>query len=113
MVTKITPARKKFVFVSENQSDKFLIVSTGACELSSVTITAGGSAATFRLVDANNFVPGQPTPSYSYNSGPAYAVESSNSFSPHLAQPLPFTKGLVIVCEQGEGSNAECSVGVN
>ena len=41
------------------------------------------------------------------------ATESSNSFEYKPNQPTPFFKGLIIVCEQGEGSNAEITITYN
>ncbi|SRR6266436_7046038 len=113
MINKPAAARQRFVFVSENNTDRFKIIATAACEVASVNVTAGGAACVFRLVDANNFVAGQPAPSYNLESGPSFAAEPSNSYSPNLNQPIPFRKGVVIVCEQGEGSNAECMVTLN
>lgn len=115
MINKPAAARKKFVFVSENEAATFKILATAACEVVSVNVTAGGSAATFRLVDSNGagFIVGQALPTYNLESGPSFAVESSNSYSPNLNQPMIFTKGVVLVCEQGVGSNAECLVTLN
>ncbi len=107
-INKPTLAKKRFTFVSELESQIFKIIATGACELVSVVVTAGGSACTFRLLDAAQYATG-----YNLESGISFAVEASNSFSPNLNQPVPFTKGIVIICEQGEGSNAECTVTVN
>lgn len=116
MIVKLSNARKRFTFVSEAETPNlFKIISGGPCEVASVSITAGSAACTFRLVDSNGaqFMTGQPLPSYNLESGPAYSAEASNSFSPNLTHPMPFTKGLVIVIEQGENSNAECTVTVN
>ena len=108
MLTKPSVARKKFVFVSELEGQIFKVIAGGACEVVSVNVTAGGSACTFRLIDAATFSTG-----YNLESGPSFSARSSESYSPHLNQPIPFTKGCIIVCEQGEGNNAECMVTLN
>lgn len=114
-VNKPSAAKKRFTFVSELETQLFKVVSGGACELVSVSVTAGNSACLFRLVDSSSgqFIAGQPLPAYNLESGPSYGAEASNSFSPNLNQPMPFKNGLIIVIEQGEGSNAECTVTVN
>jgi hypothetical protein len=84
------------------------VIAGAGCEVVSVNITAGGSACVFRLLDAAQYAAG-----YNLESGPSFAVEASNSYSPNLNQPIPFTKGVIIVCEQGVGSNAECMVTLN
>ncbi len=116
MVNKPACARQKITFISELNADTFKIVATAAVELVSVTVTGGGSAATFRLLDLKNgggFVPGQVPPGYNLKDGQAFAVESSNTMSFTPAQPSPYKNGLIIVCEQGEGSNAEITITIN
>lgn len=108
MINKPAAARKKFVFVTEAEANIFKVIATTAVEVVSVNVTAGGSACSFRLLDAASYVAG-----YSLEAGPSFAAESSNSYSPNLNQPIPFSKGVVIVCEQGVGSNAECLVTLN
>ncbi len=108
MINKPAAARKKFVFVSEQEGQIFKVIAGAGCEVVSVVVTAGGSACTFRLLDASSYTAG-----YQLESGPSFAARSSESFSPNLNQPIPFLKGVVIVCEQGEGSNAECLVTLN
>ena len=108
MLNKPSVARGKVVFVSEKETNIYKVVSGGPCELVSINVTAGNAACVFRLLDLANY-----TNNYSLESGPAFAAEASNSYSPHLNQPMPFKNGLIIVCEQGIGANAECVVTVN
>ena len=107
-VNKPSVVKNKFVFVSELESQIYKVIATGACEVVSVNVTAGSSACLFRLLDAAQYNAG-----YNLESGPSFAAESSNSYSPHLNQPIQFKKGCIIVCEQGVGSNAECFVTLN
>lgn len=116
MLNKPAAARQKITFVTENNTDIFKIVANSAVELVSVTVTAGGSAALFRLLDLPNgggFTPGQPPPTYNLKDGQAFGVESSNTFGFTPQQPSPYKNGLIIVCEQGEGSNAEITITIN
>lgn len=116
MIVKPSTARQKSTFVSELQSDTFKIIATGPVELVSAIVTGGGAAAVFRLLDLPNgggFVPGQPVPSYNLKDGMAIGARSSESQEYTPAQPAPFKKGLILVCEQGEGSNAEITVTLN
>ena len=114
MTTKPSTARTKINFVTEDGKDVFKIAATGACEVVSVSVLAGSLPCVFRLVDTNSgFTPDSPPPSYAFESGPAFGATPGQSFSPNLNQPFPMTKGVVIVCEQGVGGNAECFVTLN
>lgn len=108
IINKPSTARQKFIFVSENETNIYKVLASAGCELVSVNITAGSAPATFRLVDASSYSSG-----YNLESGPAYAVAAGQSYSPNLLQPMPFKKGVILVCEQGVGSNAEASVTLN
>jgi hypothetical protein len=100
-------ARFKNVFVSEVNTPIYRQLSTGACAVVSVVLTAGGSAATIRVVDVANIGNGT---GYALESGFALAVESSNSVVYCPAEGYPMKNGLALVFEQGEGSNAECTI---
>lgn len=116
MITKPSAARQKFTFVTELNADTFKILAGAAVEVVSVSVTAGGAACLFRLLDLPNgggFTPGTPAPAYNLKDGQAFGAESSNSSHFTPSQPTPFKKGLIVVCEQGEGSNAEITITTN
>lgn len=116
MIVKPSVARQKITFVSELESDTFKILATGPVELVSAIVTGGNAATVFRLLDLPNgggFVPGQALPTYNLKDGMAIGARSSESHDYTPAQPAPFKKGLILVCEQGKGSNAEITVTIN
>lgn len=110
MLTKPSVARGKVIFVSENEGQTFKKVAGAPIELSSVIVTGGNSACLFRILDVAALGPGN---SYNLEDGFAVGARSSESISFCPPQPIPMKKGCIIVCEQGEGSNAECMVAVN
>ena len=108
MLAKLSVARNKYTFVSENESQVNLQLATQPCEICGIIVTAGNSACTFRIVDSTNVSAG-----YSLSDGFSVAAEASNSYAVPISHPIPMKKGMAIVCEQGNGSNAECTIWYN
>lgn len=114
-LAKITPARARVTVISENlpAGVTYKQISQAACELSWAKLTAGGTAATARLVDTSNIQADMLGGGYQLERGISLATESSGSDQISPTQPIPFKKGLAVVFEQGEPGNAEVSLTVN
>ena len=105
VTNKPAVARFKNVFVSEANAASIRQLSTGACSVVAVMVTGGSSSALVRVVDSANAAAG-----YSVEDGFSVACESSNSQDFCPSEEYPMKKGLALVFEQGEGSNAEVTI---
>lgn len=84
-------------------------VATGAGhEIIFARLLAGGTSAVVRIVDTANITADINAGGYAFERGVALGAGSSrsDSFSPN--RPMPMTKGIAVVFEEGSASNPEC-----